>query len=1222
MMQSLIPLCSVLISGGLAHPVQDFNWVDLGEITVFGHTDPDGKMLPARKVPIRFPEQFLPLVSEESPYLEHGDWKIVINQWGNLGRAYKNSGGLTEFKELWENAQKRISEGKSNTWKCKAVVFRRTDVLYQDEDGVLIPQRAYISDRELDFCLQTFARFKALVEAFTEGAVELQLTVSVEEEPIRGFYKNDEVWTLNPWTAGSDYLEGRFNYGDFDCLIYMFHPGETRSFSFGGAGGRTNNTTQAYVILTNGREGGARIGHTEAMLHEWFHQVEDTYFRYGYGGYEYSGLPYLHSAEQNGYNTDEMGYSGWFTWIRDLMRKSVNQKMWAALSNRKDPDFEEAIERTKRFDGSTRKWDTVKDNTWGNLPFLTVADLATIAGVNDIEIITDKSCVLFLPNQLNDSMRKEISDDDYVLDNQLNFAKESMAILRGSEKSVLFVRWDVADFVIPKLRNDDGSSVNVYGTITIDGRAMYVVELRTKNPTTSEINLLMLGRESNLIGLQDKGDYLLGENAKFSFSSNLSDARFALTSWDGDVLEITSDGTYKIEAGSPKVHIWKLVMALPDGTRYERPIIVRTHHSVNANLEAVGTSRISNDAHRFQLTLQNNVQQQNVRLTASLPSGWTVSELPESVSLNSKEKRTITFQINTSPTTQDGVYSVAIDVKPQNNNTITIRKSVTRYTQAGLVYDAFESDVGNWRAIREDNGGWKVELHDEGVQGKCLAIHDSGGIRWGRVNAFGGYDANGKPDLNFMGYDVSVFPYLDFYLKTEFNNNLGLVVTTHEGKRYTIMLAGKYAEQWGESVQLSRARFIPNGEWQRIVYNLHEELAKKAGAGPHYIVDISFGDTRKFSSNQYRDPYVNTHYIDEFKITANANLNDNTTPAIPNESVLFGKSFNSAVPMERARACVLVDAQSSPEEIEKVIPLINDSSSIVRLNAVNVFTRVHYSGVVPKLIDRARVDPDVTVSVFAVRAIEFQNTDEGWEAIAQLPRLNRFGEEPLAEAGLAMGRTRNSKYRADISILIATKYWQTRRAAATALGMLGDESSQNTLMAFLHEIDPMVRLEATKHANVNHALPARRIEWGSVNDISSVVRGFSYARLILADDPVLRSRGYAGLNSEDNDPIIRKIICEAMGNDAKAHHLPILKGMLRDPIPDVRASAVEAIFKIPGQKTFEDISVLANEKYEQVLLPVFRNAKEGKIVIPSNMIERALAHRNAELRKIAGELKR
>lgn len=1203
-------------------PPRAEEWVTLGEITVFGQTDPDGRKLPPRKVPIRFPENFLPFTDDAKPHIKADGYNLLLNEWGNIGRAYRDKGGWEEFKTLYREAQKRIQEGKANVWKCKAVVFRRTDVLYKREDGVLEPQRNYVSETDLNFCLETFARFKALVEAFTRGAVEMQLTVSIEEEPITGYYERDQVWTLDPREAGYEYLRGRFNFGDFDCILYMFHPGTTRSFSFGGTAGRTNNATQAYVILSNGREFGKRIGHSEAMLHEWYHQIEDTYYHYGFGGREWSWLPWLHNASQNGYSTDEVGYSGWFSWLRDLMQHSVTEEMWKQLSNRKELDWKNAIRQTRRWNGEEFKWNDVRDSPWQKLPFLTPEDVAKRLGTSKVEVRAEESAVLFTPEGFDSKtpILKSIDLDDFTLNNELQFAREAIARIGNNQRDLIFIRWNAADFVLRNLHSESGEEPKVLGYISVDGRVMLVAETKPLPETLCETNILALGNERTKIFVKARGEYLKGQQVNVSFRSESSDIRYVVTDWEGKAIPFDANGTLSTNSLGVGTHFLKVQGILSNGERIERPFVLRVIEPIRAKLQVVGTRRISTSDFELKLFLKNGSKSSRVKLIPTLPNGWSIEGFPQEILLDAYEQKELRAKGKVSNEVRDGKATIRLDITADAypGSVKTEELILSRETGKTLKHDTFEIGTDGWDVEREDSGGWMVRTVEGGVQGKCLEIEDSGGVRWGRVTAFGFY-RGGKRDSEGMGYETSSYPYLDFYFKTDSVQSLGLVVTLHQGKRYVIMLTGPYQEQWGESVQLARAKFIPNGEWQRIVYPLHEELTKVAGEGPHYVVDISLGDTRTFSSNQYRSSNRFKHYVDEFRITREADLSANTTVVDPDSEINKEGDPTSTNADDRARACANLPTDAPPERVAQIRKLIEDKSPLVRLNAVAAFTRIKDADSIPMLIQRVKLDPDPGVAVQAVKALSFQDTPEAWDAIASFTRLHRYGEEPLAEAALQMSKKGNPEYRKDISILLAARSWKTRRDGAKALGNFQDEHSQIVLMAFLQEVDPMVRIAVVQGANPDIPLVARRLEWGSVNDLSNVVRGYCYARLTRAKDPLIRSRGYAGL--KEADPEIRRIVCEEMGNDSREHHVSYLREMLKDPNPYVRAAAVSSLFKMPGERKFEEISVLSEEEYEQVLLPVLHAAKSGKIKLPDEMLSRLSEHRNTEVRTIVKELK-
>src|SRR6185503_14263795 len=110
-------------------------WIVLGQTTFFGQTDPDSRKLPERKVDIKFPSAIIPPVDASKPHLEWDGWKVQLNEWGNLGRVYRDAGGWDEFKRLWAEAQTRIQSGNTSAWKCKAVIFKRTSVVYKASNG-------------------------------------------------------------------------------------------------------------------------------------------------------------------------------------------------------------------------------------------------------------------------------------------------------------------------------------------------------------------------------------------------------------------------------------------------------------------------------------------------------------------------------------------------------------------------------------------------------------------------------------------------------------------------------------------------------------------------------------------------------------------------------------------------------------------------------------------------------------------------------------------------------------------------------------------------------------------------------------------------------------------------------------------------------------------------------------------------------------------------------
>lgn len=1192
-------------------------WQVFGETTAFGQQDIDGRKLEARKVQIKFPKSWLPSPADK-PHIDWGNKKVEINEWGNIGRIFEGRGGWDEFATMYKDAEAKIAEGKSAVWKVKAVIFRKTDVLYRRKDGVLEPQRAYLNTPEVDFCLQTFARFEALAEAFTRGAIDIQITYSVEDDPIRAEYGGDDVWSFHPFDAGERYLSGRFNRGDFDSILYFYHAGTIHSYSFGGTIGRTNGATQSYVIYSNGREGDRRIGHTEAMLHEWFHQIEDTYSRWGYGGIEGANLPNLHAGEANGYITDQVGFSGWFSWMRDLMSYSVRPGMWAKLSNRTDPDFVSVFNQTKPFTGANFSWADVKDDPWAKLPYLTLGDIGKVLGIENIDMVSSPGQLMIVTDAsaVRTPMLLKLNTEDASLNNELNFSREAVARIGYKDRDLLLIRFDAVDFVLGNL----GVPVNVLGFLEKDGKFVVIADAKIGNDTTSEVNLLNLGSGDSRVGVVSAGDFLRNKKPNAKFSSSVADARFAVTDWEGNVVNQDANGDLDISTERLGATVLRATAILPSGERNERLFVVRQSDPVTATLNSVGTNRMSTQTQEVALTLQNGNAGSKVKVEASIPSGWKLTGIGGEVSLLPGEKKVLIGVLTAPDGAEDGPVAVAVDanVIGYDGPVATQRISIQRETQTVLILNSFEDGPETWESSREDGGNWTVSRYGVGVKGKCLEIHDSGGNRWGRVNAFGGYLKNGKRDPNFAGYDASVYRYLDFYLKTESQETLGFVVTLSTGKRYVVMLAGPKMEQWGESTELQRAKFIPNGNWQRVVYDLGSALDAAVGAGSKIVVDISLGDTRAFSSNQFQTNDGASYLVDEFSISRVGDLAENTSQADPDSEIAPGGDPASLNAMDRARYCAGIGANATKEQVAQVVKLLSDTSGIVRISAAEVFTRVKDPSIVFDLIKVAKNDPEQEAGVRAIRALAFQDTAEAWAAIEDQPRLNRYEEAPAVEACLILGNSQRIASRFNMLQMLTCKLWLSRAGAARGIGLMKDPIVQKDLMVYLLEIDPMVRIEVAKAADCNVDLTARRMEWGSVNDLSNVVRAYCYASLAKANDPATRGRGYAGLKEQDAE--IRRIIAIELGNNPREEHVSILKDLFADVDPDVRSAAVLSLGKQPGTRNWTEFDMLKSENYEQVLLPMLELGKSGKINIPREVLDRLANHRNSDVRTKAKEL--
>jgi HEAT repeat protein len=313
-------------------------------------------------------------------------------------------------------------------------------------------------------------------------------------------------------------------------------------------------------------------------------------------------------------------------------------------------------------------------------------------------------------------------------------------------------------------------------------------------------------------------------------------------------------------------------------------------------------------------------------------------------------------------------------------------------------------------------------------------------------------------------------------------------------------------------------------------------------------------------------------------------------------------------------------ATGTSDELVALRTLLKDQDNTVRLNAASVFTRVKDADSIPVLVEVAKMERVPYPALMLVRALAFQDTPEAWTAVEAIVRQGRAEEMSIAEAALAMGLKQDPRFIESLSVLIASRSWGARRAGAIAMGQIPTDQGAQMLMTFLLEVDPMVRLAVGELARVDVDPVGRRMEWGSINDLSSAVRASDYLALTRSSDPLLRSRGYAGLKEDDID--IRRYIAEGLrGNPQEAHVTPLL-GLLSDASPAVRAAAVGSLFAMPGQRNFSEMSVLAGENEDEVLYALLDAARQKKIELPRAMLERLAGHRNPLIRDAVKELGR
>ncbi len=1148
---------------GVVLGICTFSWADV-EWKTFGTM-----RLGEADVPIRFPADAVVPVNAQGPRFGHGGWTYEINQWGNLGRAYLGRGGWDEFAKEYETAMEHIRTGTPNVWRAKCTVFTTLDLLYEDADGVLHRQWVKMDPEDLDLCRETFARWKTLVEVFSGGNLKVEIDFNIEDQPVRGQYRGNESWSFDPRVAGEVYYRGLINRGDFDCILFFWYPGPSTAFSFGGTAGRTNGATQAYVLLSHGRELGPRIGHTEAMLHEWYHQIEGTYGLWGYGGPEYSWLPHLHSAEQNGYAVDQAGHTGWYSWMRDLFRYSVRPGMWLKMSNRREPDYVAVAKQTYTTDEPVPvSWGDVRDDPWAKLPYLTPDTIAKRLGVSGIEIKHTQTDVCFVPSETGSILsvvRQEPDPENSILDNQLNFLREGMATFRyraGDQvRQMLFVRWDLIDMVVAALADHPVGTqppANVLGYLTVDAKMMVVLDTAMDRDTLAETGLLRVGTAGVPVDVQFSGAAAAGQEIAPRIECDVPGlSPWALYEWGTDrPMERTASGFRFTPPANVSAAVYEARAARATGEVVSRPITVHVLDALHVRLLPVGTSRVSGREHRLKLELRSK-EAGDARVQWDLPTGWRpIGDTPSIVRLQVNALTTVEYAFDVTgapegPTTVRAMVEVGGRVFPAEVALEVFRQPV-------LQHDDFETDLGGWGTLRHDLAGWTVEaVTDAERGGNVLSITDQGGTHWGRVNAFGKYLPNAQPDPAGPGYDASVYRFVELYLKTTSRESCGLIVTLADQKRYAVMLTGRHREQWGESMELPRARFVADGTWQRVVYDLGGALEKAIGSpGPHIVTDIGFGDPRKFCSNQWFSSDRITYYVDDFRILQQAEVGE--------EAPLLeaAPSFESADALLRAAACARIKADSSLSDIQTAAKLLSDVNATVRLNAAAVFTRVRHPEVEPALIQEI-MDTDARVAEYAARALAFQDTERAKVALREgvAKALSGYTRGVIAEL---LAEKNDTKALAGIGSLMNSSDIAGRVAACRALGKMGGQGGHVFLLGFLNDPDPNVRAAAARAVSDPSLVGLDvRLADAVQHETSDLVRAEAGAALLLSNKPAMVEVGISLLKHPNPD--IRELVVSRVAQIGRKEWAERVRPLAEDANPEVREAARRALRRLQGE---------------------------------------------------------
>jgi hypothetical protein len=388
-----------------------------------------------------------------------------------------------------------------------------------------------MATREVDYCRRCFAEFTEVAFAGTGGALRMEATELILEEPAG---RMTSTGNGRYWLSAADAFAGRESLippDTFDSLaVYYKMPAGVTAGLHGGAVGRDRGLQgSAYFTLwvTDWAEPIGPFNRTViASLHEWLHNV--SFHAHRVMGE--TAIPDCHAGEEYGYWDTDGGYPQWQAWNRDLMLRYMPRSFWYRLTSRGrllPPEdlgplsplahgWSALVQRRPRPPRGRRffSWRDVEAEWMRDMPQLSDRDLRRITGLKDLAVTLHQPG----PNtHVVWSLRTSSPVDSLyaagdpltiapALDNVLSLGRrpspgplaepiaafiesplESMAWLRSpraprSQRDLLLLRLDVAPWILPRLR--------VVGRPAADSIVGY---LARRDPSEGQrLNLLVL----------------------------------------------------------------------------------------------------------------------------------------------------------------------------------------------------------------------------------------------------------------------------------------------------------------------------------------------------------------------------------------------------------------------------------------------------------------------------------------------------------------------------------------------------------------------------------------------------------------------------------------------------------------------------------------------------------------------------------------------------------
>lgn len=479
----------------------------------------------------------------------------------------------------------------------------------------------------------------------------------------------------------------------------------------------------------------------------------------------------------------------------------------------------------------------------------------------------------------------------------------------------------------------------------------------------------------------------------------------------------------------------------------------------------------------------------------------------------------------------------------------------------------------------------QLSIKTDAERGDVLSYVESGFTRVGGVSLPVRASASAGPDT-----------YLSFWVKGSSRDPISLRLHSADSSMFVSLGKNKTDRMRLGDVT---ADFSPNGKWQRVVVKLSSGDAGASG--------LNLGPPPGTGARERLGMGNIEFAFDDFEVSA-------SPPTELSKLVLEPTAdLSSQGDYEVAMALAKLNEDAAKADIDAATRLIASPVESIRINAVDVFTRVKSVSSEPALIEATR-NLSPRVSQLAVRALAHQGTDVSKAAVRRALEVGPY-DSTRAEAAFQVGKWNDPATAGALSTVIVRGSRVAKLASISAIAALPGDTADLVLLAFLGQEDPEIRAAVVRTANVAIPQSRRQLLYTAVNDSSDQVRALSYIRLFESLDAKTRAESSRGVR--DDGINVRLMLIEWMGLAKKEDHRGALQVGLADTNSAVRAAALRALSMLPKGVLAEEAAPLLNDESPAVQIALLELASSKKIELPGELLAKLRSSPVNRVRELA-----